>query len=112
MSDIQPAVTVCFSIRYILTITLSAEWHTASQESSCGLLQVLFPLFGQLDCVQQAEAGQPETVSYTVWYVIQLLVYLSSQMTMMSEIGITSVYVIITSLFYLYISVHISACWQ
>lgn len=39
----------------------------SSAHDICCSLQVLFPLFGQLDCVQQAETGQPETVSYTVW---------------------------------------------
>jgi len=31
------------------------------------LLQVLFPLFGQLDFVQEAESGKPEMVDYTIW---------------------------------------------
>ena len=34
---------------------------------------MLFPLFAQLDCPQQTEPGQPETISYSVWYLITLL---------------------------------------
>ena len=39
--------------------------------------QVLFPLFGQLDCALQTESSQPETVSYSVWYVQWWLWWLS-----------------------------------
>jgi len=34
---------------------------------------VLYPLFGQLDCPQQTEPGQPETITYSVWYIVTLL---------------------------------------
>ena len=56
-----PHALMLKDVKAVVTLSVHNTLH------SLGGVQVLFPLFGQLDYIQEQHDGKPEVVDYTIW---------------------------------------------